>query len=118
MPRDGRSVAAKQAVNGSSGDAVCLRDLTETLTTLPIIKDGGVIELEPFSSDVTAFELGAPHAGANALDDQVAFEFRDGADDHNDSPAQRTPSIDLLPEAYELDVQPVQLVEYFEEVTG
>ena len=63
-----------------------------------------------------AFEPGAPHAGADPLDDQVAFEFGDGADDDHDGAAQRAAGVDLLAEADELDVEPVQLVEHFEEV--
>ena len=53
---------------------------------------------------------------AHSLDDQVTFEFGDGADDDHDGPAQRAGSVDLLAEADELDVEPVELVEHFEEV--
>ena len=55
------------------------------------------------------FETSAPHAGAHSFDDQVALEFADGADGHDDGPAQRATSVDLLSKADELDVQPVQL---------
>src|SRR5580704_3850715 len=65
---------------------------------------------------MAAFELGPPHAGANSLDDQVALEFGDGPDDDHNGPAQGTSSVDLFTEADELDVQPVQFVEYIEEV--
>ena len=103
-------------MDGGTGHAVRLGELAKTMTTLPIIKYGGVIELERLSSDVTAFEPGAAHAGAHPLDYQAALQFCDRTDDHNNGPAQWTPSIDLLPEAYELDVQPVELVEYLKEV--
>ncbi len=52
-------------------------------------QDADAIEVERFAADVTAFELRAPHAGAHSLDDQVSFEFRDGADNHHDRPTQR-----------------------------
>ena len=67
-------------------------------------------------SDVPAFEPGAPHAGADPLDDQVAFKLGDGADDDDDGAAQRAARVDLLTEADELDVEPVQLVQHIEEV--
>jgi hypothetical protein len=59
---------------------------------------------------------GAPHAGAYPLDDQVAFQLGDSADDDDDGPAQRSAGVDVLPEADELDLQPVQLVQNIEEV--
>ncbi len=68
------------------------------------------------ASDVPAFETSAPHAGAHPLDDQVAFELGDGADDDDDGAAQRAAGVDLFAEADELDAEPVQLVEHFEEV--
>ena len=49
-----------------------------------------------------AFKARAPHAGAHSLDDQVAFEFGDGADDHDESAAQRATGVDIFPEADEL----------------
>jgi len=67
---------------------------------------------------VTALELGSPHAGSHALDDQVAFEFGDRTDDDHDGPAQRAGRIDVLAERDELDVQPVELVQDFEEMPG
>ena len=47
-----------------------------------------------------------------------AFEFGDRSDDDDDGAAQRAARVDLLAEADELDVEPVQLVEHFEEVPG
>jgi hypothetical protein len=87
-----------------------------TLAALTVPQDSDVVELERMAADGTAFETGAPHAGAHPLDDQVAFEFRDGSDDNHDGPAQRASGIDLLAEANELDVEPVEFVEDLEEV--
>src|SRR4051812_25707843 len=67
---------------------------------------------------LTAFELGTPHSGTNPLDDQVAFQFGDRSDDHYDGSTQRTAGVDLLAEADELDVQPVQIIQHVEEVTS
>jgi hypothetical protein len=75
------------------------RDLANTLTMLAVTQNGSVIQIKWTAADVSAFELCAPHAGANALDDQVAFKLGDGADDDNDGPTQRAASIDLLSEA-------------------
>ena len=83
---------------------------------LSVTEDGFAIEIEWLASDVPSFEPCAAHAGADPLDDQVAFEFRDRSDDYDDGAAQRPAGIDLLAEADEFDVEPVQLVEQFEEV--
>ena len=88
----------------------------ETLTALPILKDGVAIESQRLTSDVPAFEFCAAHPGPYPLDDQVALELGDGPDDDHNGPAQRSAGVDLLAEAYELDVEPVQLVEHFQEV--
>ena len=95
---------------------MALGQLAEALAALPIPEDGGVVEVQRLASDVLAFELGPPHAGPHPLDDEAALEFSDGADDDDDRPAQRAAGVDLLAEADELDVQPVQLVQDFEEV--
>src|SRR4051794_10767044 len=91
-------------------------DLAETLATAAIAADCSTVEIQRFPSDVPAFELGPPHSGPDPLDDEVAFEFSDGTDDHNDGPSQRAGSVDLFTERDELDVKPVQFVEDFEEV--
>ena len=87
-------------------------DLSEALPTPAICKDCLAVENQRWASDRPAFQAGAPHAGAHPLDDQVAFQFGDGADDHHDSPAQWAAGVDLLAEADELDAQTVQLVEH------
>ena len=47
---------------------------------------------------------------------RIAFEFGDRADDDDDGPAQRAAGVDLFPEADELDSDPVEFVEYIQEV--
>lgn len=68
-------------------------------------------------ADVPAFEASATHSSPDPLDDQRAFQLRDGRDDYDDGAAQRAAGIKLLPEADELDVQPVQFIQHFQEVT-
>ena len=60
---------------------------------------------------MAAFQLGAAHAGAHAFDDEVAFEFRNGADDHDDGPAQWPSGIELLPETDKLDMEMIEFVQ-------
>ena len=106
----------KHAVDSSAGDKVALRQLAETLSPLSVPQDGIAVESEWLPSDMPAFEPGAAHPGADSLDDQVALKFGDGPDDDNDSSSERSSGVDLLAEADELDVEPVEFVEHFEEV--
>ena len=50
-----------------------LSDLAEALALVAISQDGSVIQIERPATDVTAFELGTPHACTHPLNDQVAF---------------------------------------------
>jgi len=87
------------------------------VTSLTIPQDSVAIENKWLASDVTAFELCPPHAGAYPLDDQVAFGAScDRPDDDDNSTAQGPTGVDLFAEADELDVQPVQFVEHIQEV--
>ena len=63
-----------------------------------------------------AFESSAPHAGTHPFDDQVAFEFGDGAYDDHDGTAQRAAGVDISLEADLLDLKPAEFVQDFEEV--
>jgi hypothetical protein len=65
---------------------------------------------------MAALQFGAAHPGAYPLDDQVPLQLGDRADDDDDGPPQRAASVDVLPEADELDLQVIEFVEYFEEV--
>src|ERR1035437_4770183 len=75
-----------------------------------------MIEIKRLPSDVPAFELGPPHAGAHPFDDQAALQLGDGADDDDYRPAQRAGGVDLFAEADELSVQVAKLVQDLEEV--
>ena len=60
-----------------------------------------------------AFEPGPPHAGLDSLDDQVVFQFCDGADDNDQGAAQRAARVDLLAEADELYIDALQFIESY-----
>lgn len=68
-------------MNGGSGDAVALGQLPQALPALEVPQDGGVIKFKRLAPDVAAFEPGAPHAGADPLDNKVALKLSDGSDD-------------------------------------
>src|SRR5665213_495557 len=91
-------------------------DLTQALSQAAISTDRFAVEDKWHASYVPALEPGAPHTGADPLDDQVAFELRYCPDDDDDGAAQRAAGVDLLAEADELDVEPVQFIEHFQEV--
>ena len=107
---------AEHAVDGGTGDQVALGQLTEALAALTVVKDGGAIENKRLPSDVPAFQFGAAHPGPYPLDDQVALQLGDSADDDHNRAAQRPSGVDLFAEADELDVQPVQLIQHLKEV--
>ena len=91
-------------------------DLARALPLAAVALDGSIVECQWLTADMLAFEAGAPHAGAHPLDDQVAFEFGDGADDHDDGPAQRSAGVDIFPKTDVLDPYPVQFVQDVEKV--
>jgi hypothetical protein len=95
---------------------VAFSDLAKALAMLAVSLDGGVVQDHGISADVLAFKASAPHAGALALEDQVTFQFGNGADDDHDGPAQRAAGIDIFPKTDVLDLEPVKLVEDIEEV--
>ena len=106
----------KHAMDGSAGGAIGLGELAETLTLMVIAQNAAAIEVKRLAANVTAFQLGAAHAGAHPLDNQVTFQFRNGADNHYHRPTQRAAGIDLLPETDELDVEMIQLIQHLKEV--
>ena len=91
-------------------------DRTKAEALSAVTLDSGVVEFKRLTSDVLAFELGAPHAGADSLDDQAALQFGDDGDDYHDGPAQRPAGIDIFPERDVLDVEVIQFVQGCEEV--
>ncbi len=102
-------------MHGGFRNAVSAGDLAEAQAALTITADGSVVEFERPAPDGTPFQPGSAHAGLDPFDDQAALELRDGADDDDQSAAQRSAGIDVLAEADELDVQPVQLVKDLEQ---
>ena len=88
-------------------------DLTEAHPAGAVLPDGGMIQFERGTSDMPAFEPGSPHAGAHPLNDQIAFQFGNGADDDDDGPAQRATGVDILPEA---DVFDPQVIEFIQDI--
>jgi hypothetical protein len=93
-------------------------DLSNALATLTILLDGGAVQYQWSSTDSLAVEAGAPHAGADSLDDERPFQLRDGADDDHDGAAQRAAGVDVFPEANELDSDSIEFVKRFEQVPG
>ena len=106
----------EHTLNGSRGNGVVPGDRADALPVDAFQTDRFPIKAERSAADVPAFKAGAPHAGADPLDDQAALQFGDHADDGDNSAAQRTAGIDIFPEGEELDLQPVQFIEHFEEV--
>jgi hypothetical protein len=64
------------------GDPIDFRQLGQADAAGTITEQCLAIDLERSASDTAAFELSSTHAGAHSLNDQVAFEFADGADDN------------------------------------
>jgi hypothetical protein len=89
-------------------------DLSDALATLTVLLDGGDVQDQRSSTDSLAVEAGAPHAGADPLNDEIAFEFGDSADDDDDGAAQRAAGVDLFSEAGELDSDPIEFVKHLE----
>ena len=106
----------QHSVDGGAAYKIAFRQLSQAVTLLAVTMDGGTIEDQGFPSDMPSFELGPPHPGAHSLDDQTALQLRDRPDDYDDRPAQGPTGVDLLPEADELYVEPIKLVQDFEEV--
>jgi hypothetical protein len=80
-------ILAKDTLHGGSGNTMSFGDLAQALATLTVLLGGEIIQYQGISADVLSFKTSAPHAGAHSLDDQVALEFGNGADDDNDGPA-------------------------------
>src|ERR1022692_1269736 len=111
-------ILPKDTLHGVGGDTLSFGDLAQALATLTVLLDGEIVQYQGISADVLSFEAGAPHAGAHSLDDQVALEFGDGADDDNDSPAQWAGGIDAFPEGDELDLESAQFIQNLQEVAS
>ena len=102
----------EHAVDGSSGCAVFPGELAKAHAALPVPTDGYAIKFQRRASDVLTFKARPPHAGTDSLDDQAAFQFCDGSDDHHYGAAQRAAGIDIFPEADILDPYSVELIKH------
>src|ERR1035437_3671142 len=109
-------VLMKDALHGGRRDTVSFGDLADALPLDTVVLDGGMVQLQRFAADVLPLQPGAPHAGAHSLDDQVAFEFRDGADDHNYGPSKWAAGVSIFPERDIFGAQCVQLIEDLKKV--
>src|ERR1700731_3345623 len=89
---------AENMVHRGRPYAIALSDPSQALATLTVLQDGGAVQHKRLAADVLTVETSAPHAGAHPFNDQAALEFGDGADNHDDGPAQRSGGIDVLPE--------------------
>ena len=96
--------------DSSPRDLEGLGDLAEALATSTVTKQGGPVDVERPATDMPALESGAPHTGPDPLDDQVPLQLRDGSDDNDNGPTQRTAGIEVLTEADKLDAEMVELI--------
>src|ERR1035438_4624882 len=103
----GWGVLAEHTLHGGRRDAMAFGDLSKALATLKVLLDGEIVQHQRSSADTLAFQARAPHAGAHPFNDQAAFEFGDGADDHDESPAKRAAGVDIFPERDVLDSDPI-----------
>src|ERR1019366_5369466 len=106
----------EQATDRSAGDPVGLRDVGQTVAAGAVSEDSNPIDLEWTPSDMPALQPGAAHPCPHPFDDEVTLEFGDRSDDDDDGPPQRAAGVEVLAEADELYIQPVELVPHFREV--
>ena len=110
------SLLLEKAADCSSRDAVGLGDLSQALTAGTVLEDSDPVDLEWPPADMSSLQPGAAHTCPNPFDDEIPFEFCDGADDDHDGPPERAAGIEVLAEADELDIGMIKFVEHFEEV--
>src|SRR5689334_4269531 len=84
------------------------------LGAIPV--NGFAVDVERLAADVPAFELGAAHTATHPFDDQVAFQFGDRTDDDDDGAPERATTVDVFPEADELDIEVAKFIERLQEV--
>lgn len=106
----------EDTTNRGRRNAAIPSQLPQALSLAAFTRDGFAIKVKRSASDVPAFETRSAHTGLDPLDDQAAFEFRDGTHDDDDGPAQRAARIDLFAESDELDLQVIQLIENLQEM--
>ena len=108
---------AEDFADQGSADSVELGDLAQAASGLAVADDSATIDVQWPAPDMLALELGTPHPGAHPLDDQVAFQLGDGADNDHHCPPQRSAGVDIFPEADELNLYMIEFVQDFEKVS-
>ena len=93
-----------------------LGDLCQVLTAIALLENSSPVDIEWPATDMPALQPCAGHSYPHPFDDEIPFEFCDGADDDHDGPSERAAGIKILAEADELDVEMVDLIQHFEEV--
>src|SRR5581483_8189446 len=102
----------------SPRDPVQPGDFGQAEAASPVPKDGGTVYVERTAADMSSFELGAAHAGADALDNQVPLQLSDSRDDDDHGAAERADCVEVFAEGNELDIQAVEFIYDLEEVPG
>src|SRR5258707_10733167 len=93
-----------------------LGDLTQALAPSALLENSNPIDFEWPPADMPSLQPCAAHSCPHPFDDEIPFEFCDGADDDHDGPPERAACIKILAEADELDVEMIEFVEHLEEV--
>jgi hypothetical protein len=93
-----------------------LGDLTQTLAPSALLENSNAIDIEWPPADMPSLQPCPAHSCPHPFDDEIPFEFCDGADDDHDGPPERAACIKILAEADELDVEMIEFVEHLEEV--
>ena len=81
--------------------------LTQALASSAFLKNSDPIDFEWPPADMSSLQPGAAHPCPHPFDDEIPFEFCDGADDDHDGPPEWPAGIKILAEANELDVEMV-----------
>ena len=81
-----------------------LGELAQALASSALLENSNTIDIKWPPADMPSLQPGATHSCPHPLDDEIPFEFCDGADDDHDGPPERATGIEVLAEADELDV--------------
>jgi hypothetical protein len=77
----------------------------------------GAIDVQRAPPDLSAFEFRSTHTGPHSLDNKIAFQFGNRTNNHHNGTPERPTGIDVLAETDELDSEPVQFIQGFQQVT-
>ncbi len=94
-----------------------LCQLADAETSLAIAEHSVTIEDQFGTADVLAFQLGAAHAGFHSFNNKVAFQLGNGADDDDHGASQRATGVDVFAKGNEADVEMIELIQRFQEVS-